>query len=529
MDLQRFIATAPKHMERLLAEELVQLGAGEVSELLGGVAFHATLETAYRACLWSRVANRVLLPLAQFSAPTADALYTGVQSIPWDEHFSTTDSFAVDCNTTRSKVSHSHFAALKVKDAIADQFRSRQGIRPSVALERPAIRVNLYLSHDQATVSLDLSGESLHRRGYRSLGVSAPLKENLAAAILLRAGWPELASRGVPLLDPMCGSGTLLIEGAMMAADIAPGLLRDYWGFLGWRQHDPGVWQCLLLDAAERKERGLAALPPIRGCDRDPQAARTGRENLAQAGLTGRIDIRNSDMARARPQEWSLPGLLVTNPPYGERLGRESDLTVLYSQLGTALREQFAGWRAAVFLANPQLGKSLGLRARKIHTLYNGAIECKLLHFEISPEFYVENRRFPAPLAAESRGEGASAFANRLRKNLKHLGRWSRREGVTCYRLYDADLPEYAFAVDLYQGAESWVHVQEYQAPGNVDPQRAKVRLREALGVILELLSIAEDQLFFKVRRPQKRGQQYQKFSSTGTFSRSPKVVAGFL
>lgn len=174
MDLQRFIATAPKHMERLLAEELVQLGAGEVSELLGGVAFHATLETAYRACLWSRVANRVLLPLAQFSAPTADALYTGVQSIPWDEHFSTTDSFAVDCNTTRSKVSHSHFAALKVKDAIADQFRSRQGIRPSVALERPAIRVNLYLSHDQATVSLDLSGESLHRRGYRSLGVSAP-------------------------------------------------------------------------------------------------------------------------------------------------------------------------------------------------------------------------------------------------------------------------------------------------------------------------------------------------------------------
>jgi 23S rRNA (guanine2445-N2)-methyltransferase / 23S rRNA (guanine2069-N7)-methyltransferase len=516
--MQQFIATAPKHMERLLAEELRSLGAESVSETRAGASFFGDLETAYRACLWSRVANRILLPLASFPAADADQLYAGVQSVPWREHFDLSSSFAVEFNSTRSAISHSHFGALKVKDAVVDQFREQLGERPSVATEQPDIRINLYLSQNQATLSLDLAGESLHRRGYRQQGMGAPLKENLAAAILLRANWPQIAAQGGALVDPMCGSGTLPIEAALMAADIAPGLLRGRWGFLKWKQHQPEIWERLLAEARQRRQQGIARIPSITGYDQNHKAVGIARENLQRVGLEQQVHIQKRELLKTKPRGGEEYGLVVANPPYGERLGRASELTDLYGRLGETLRENFRGWRAAVFTGNPDLGKGFGLRADKIHTLYNGPIECKLLHFDIQPERFVNDRRFPAPLPPESRSDGARAFANRLQKNLKHLGRWLRREEISCYRLYDADLPEYALAVDIYEGEKRWVHLQEYQPPKSVDPRKARQRLREAIGVILESLEIEEQQLFFKVRRQQKGSAQYEKLGERGQY-----------
>ncbi len=518
MTSYRFIATVPKHMENLLVEELRGLNAAEVAEIRGGASFTGTLETAYRACLWSRVANRILLPLAAFPAATPEALYQGVREISWQEHFGLENSFAVEFNSSRSAITHSHFGALKVKDAIVDQFREQTGERPSVATERPDIRINLYLLRDQASVSLDLAGESLHRRGYRQQGMGAPLKENLAAAVLLRAGWPEIARQGGDLVDPMCGSGTLPIEAALMAADIAPGLLRSHWGFLRWKQHPQEVWEALLREAEQRREEGLERLPSITGYDQNHKAVAIAGDNLKRAGLEGRVRFVQRELAQARPGDGKGYGLVVANPPYGERLGGGSDLPGLYNRLGGTLKKHFPGWRAAVLTGNPELGKSLGLRARKIHTLFNGAIECKLLHFDITPEWFLSDRRFPAPLSAESRSDGARAFANRLQKNMKHLGRWLKREGISCFRLYDADLPEYALAVDIYDGEKRWVHVQEYQAPESVDPAKARRRLREALGVILDTLEIGEDQLYFKVRKQQKGSTQYQRLDDSRHF-----------
>ncbi len=516
--LQLF-ATVPKGLEQLLAEELRRLGAAQAAETVAGVRFEGSLELAYRACLWSRLASRILLPLTSFAAATPEELYAGVQSVVWREHLEPSGTLAVDCNLSRSQITHSHFAALKVKDAVVDQFRSSGGVRPSVEVTAPDVRVNLYVHRDQATLSLDLSGQSLHRRGYREEGALAPLKENLAAAILLRAGWPETAAAGGALVDPMCGSGTLPLEAALMAADIAPGLQRSYYGFTGWKGHDPGLWQALLEEAGERRAAGLEKLPVIVGYDADHRAVRAAWANAEKAGLQAHVHFEKREVAALEPPggKGLRPGLVVANPPYGERLGEVKELMSLYAGLGERLKNQFSGWRAAVFTGNPELGKRLGIRARRMHTLFNGALECKLLHFELEPKWFIEIKDSPAeryqPEAGAPLSDGAQMFANRLRKNLKNLGRWARREGVSCYRLYDADMPEYAVAVDLY---EQWVHVQEYAPPKSIDPRQAEVRLREVMAALPSALEVSPEQIFLKVRQRQKGTSQYEKLAARG-------------
>jgi len=522
-----FFGTAARHLETLLADELRSLGIATATETRAGVNFQGTLADAYRACLWSRVANRVLMELARFPATTPEALYDGVKSIPWEDHFGPEQSFAVHLDTAQSKITHSRFGALKTKDAIVDRFRERIGSRPSVQVERPNLQIHVYLYRDRATVSLDLSGESLHRRGYRKQGSAAPMKENLAAAVLLRAGWPSIAADGGALIDPMCGSGTLPIEGALVAADMAPGLLRRYWGFLGWRQHEFGTWSGLLAEARERREAGLTRLGSIRGYDHDPQAVRIALLHLEQAGLAGRVHFERRELEACAPGRDGDLGLVAINPPYGERLGTSSDLPALYSRLGGVLKERFLGWRAAVLTGNPELGKHMGLRAHRLHSLCNGPIECRLLHFDVVAGNFVSNR--PRPLPPEERGEGAGMLANRLVKNIKNLAKWRRQKQIRCYRLYDADLPEYALAVDVYEGERSWIHVQEYAAPKSVDPKRARRRLREALGVIPEVLEVTEDQVFFKVRRRQKGQAQYERLGTGGRFHQVPEAGHLFL
>jgi len=533
----RLFASAPRGIEPLLADELRALGAGDVQETRAGVTFDGDLALAYRVCLWSRVANRVLLPLAQFPAPTPEALYAGVRGIDWAAHLDQNGTLAVDFNTYRSAITHTHYGALKVKDAVVDQFRERTGVRPSVATNEPDVRINVYVHADVASLSIDLSGESLHRRGYRADTVTAPLKENLAAAILLRAGWPAIAREGGALVDLMCGSGTLPIEAALIASDTAPGLARTYYGFLRWRGHNAAIWESLLSEAQARRAAGIKNLPPIRGYDSDPAAVRVALVNVERAGLTGRVHIERRYLADCRSEHVENIGLVVVNPPYGERLGEESELPGLYRELGSVLKRCYEGWRAAVFTGNPELGKVMGLRAHKRHVLYNGAIECKLLHFEVIAKQFVTDRGpthgdVPMPLDAGSRERpvehlpqvpvaltpGAEMFANRLRKNLKQLGKWAERENICCYRLYDADMPEYALAIDLYQGAARWAHVQEYAAPKSIDPDKANERLKEALSAIPGVLGIPAEQIFLKVRQRQKGSAQYERLAERGEF-----------
>ena len=385
-----FFATTAKGMEELLTAELQALGASAITTQRAGASFAGSLEVAYRVCLWSRVANRVLLPLATFAAATPQALYEGVRTIRWSDHLDARRTLAVDCATSHSSMAHSHYGALKTKDAIVDQLRAQSGARPSVDVAQPDVRVNVYLHEDRAVVSIDLSGESLHRRAYRQHGTAAPLKENLAAAVLLLAEWPRLAAAGAPLIDPMCGSGTLPIEAALMAACIPPGRNRTHFGFLGWRGHEAAVWTRLCHEAEEQEIRDPKRLPLIHGYDASAAAVRAALANVEHAGLRGRVHIEKRAMEDCAPiavrGHAEVPGVVVINPPYGERLGDRAQLGALYAALGDTLRRKFPGWTGYVLTGNPALGKRIGLRPARRHILYNGAIECRLLVFPISSQ-----------------------------------------------------------------------------------------------------------------------------------------------
>ncbi|KRE97801.1 50S rRNA methyltransferase [Frateuria sp. Soil773] len=509
-----FFATCPKGMEYLLRDELAALGASDVREALAGVHFAGTLETAYRACLWSRLASRILLPLAEFDAASDDALYAGVQAIDWSRHLAAHATLAVDAGTAQSKLTHSQFAAQRVKDAVVDQFRQRDGSRPGVDTEEPDVRINLRLRRDRATLSLDLAGLPLHRRGWREVQGEAPLKENLAAAMLLRAHWPETYAAGGALLDPMCGSGTLLIEGALMAADVAPGLRRDYFGFLGWQQHDIALWRGLLDEARQRAEAGLRTLRScFFGSDADPRMVQTAKRNAQEAGIAGFLTLEKRDMAHAEPPPGVGHGLVITNPPYGERLGERAGMPQLYRALGDTLRQRFAGWNAAVLAGDAELGRAMGLHARKRYALYNGALETVLLTFELKS-------RDEAPRERKPLSPGAQMLKNRLEKNLRHLRKRLQREGIACWRAYDQDLPEYAAAIDVYgvEGSEPYLHIQEYRAPADVPADVARLRLREIARVAGEVFGVPRERIALKTRERGKGGSKYGQFDQRGEF-----------
>jgi 23S rRNA (guanine2445-N2)-methyltransferase / 23S rRNA (guanine2069-N7)-methyltransferase len=383
-DGQKFFATCPRGVEDLLHRELLALGGEKVRAVRSGVAFEGGQAVALAACLWSRVAGRVLLPLLKFPVRSPEDLYEGIRGFSWEDHLDPSGTLAVDAGVAASTLTHSRYAALKAKDAVVDRFRDLTGKRPTVRTSRPDARINIHVHRDIATVSLDLSGESLHLRGYRKEKGAAPLRENLAAAILFRAGWPEAAAGGSPFVDPMCGSGTLPIEAALMAGDIAPGLRRAHFGFLGWKRLERGVWRNLLVDARFRAREGMERLPVISGYDRDEETLRIAVGNSKRAGLGGKIKFKRKDIRSSFSlREPGAPGVLVINPPYGHRMGDEKDLRSLYGALGKALKSGFPGWSASIFTGQPEMGKETGLRAHRKHVLFNGPIRCELLHFEI--------------------------------------------------------------------------------------------------------------------------------------------------
>jgi 23S rRNA (guanine2445-N2)-methyltransferase / 23S rRNA (guanine2069-N7)-methyltransferase len=540
----QFFATCPKSLEGLLFQELTQLGATDLRETVAGVYFSGDLRLAYKVNLWSRLANKVLLPLNDFPVDSQEALYEGIRKIHWQDHLNPSGSLLIDFTGTNDAIRNTQFGAMKIKDGIVDCLRDFSGDRPSIAKRDPDLRVNARLSKDRLIVSIDLSGESLHRRGYRLKQGIAPLKENLAAGILLRAGWPQIAKEGGALLDPMCGSATFLIEAALIAADIAPGLARASFGFERWLNHQNDIWLDLRDEAHQRKRIGLDQhnLPEIRGYDADLSVIRAAEENIVTAELDHWLRVSRKELREfKKPTHKNLDtGLILTNPPYGERLGDIESLKLLYGHLGERMRTEFQGWKAAVFTGNPELGKQMGLRADKKYKFFNGTIASELLTFAIDQDTFVKSRmelddRFSQDQekrqVAEAKAQeqeqqarqdaltpGAQMLANRLQKNKKQLDKWLKQSSISCYRLYDADMPEYAAAIDIYIGQAQagksekiYAHVQEYAAPKSVDEDKAAARFKEITQAVPYVLNIPQSQISYKQRRRNKGKAQYEK------------------
>jgi len=508
-NVRYWVATAPVGAASVLAEELAQFGASDIRERSHDVRFQGTLEVGYRACLWSRTATRVFLSLGSVEAKSAAGLLESLTRMDWRAHLAPGATLACECSGGNDIIRHTLYGSQLLKDAVCDSLRASTGERPDIKPERPDVLLHLHVEGALALVSVDFSGESLHRRGYRTEGGRAPLKENVAAAVLLRAGWPAVADRDGQLLDPMCGSGTFLTEAAAIAGDAAPALWREYFGFLRWRGHDAALWERLCAEARARR----AARTPRRcivGSDIDPDAVRAALANAAAAGLADWMHVERRALgALAAPR--GEPGLVVANPPYGERIGSESGLPELYTELGRVLRERFGGWQAAILTGNPPLARNLGIYAKRAHRMFNGNIECRLLRFELN------EASVPRP-AAEVRADwssrpGAQMFANRLRKNLKRLEPWAAAERIECFRIYDADMPEYAFAIDLYGREPREVYLQEYAAPASVNREHARARRREVLAAAPEVLAVPLAHVHSRMRKPQKGDDQYEKRS----------------
>jgi 23S rRNA (guanine2445-N2)-methyltransferase / 23S rRNA (guanine2069-N7)-methyltransferase len=515
-----FFAACPRHVPDLLATELRGLGLEVTREYPAGVGFAGPLRDGYHACLASRCASRVLLTLGSVPLDSPEAMYEAIRALPWEEHLAPEGTLAIDVvGQGPSWLRHSQFAAQKAKDAIVDRMRECHGMRPSVDLASPDLRLNLSLMRERGSIAIDLSGEPLHRRGYRQSGVEAPLNENLAAALLLRCGWPAIAASGGAFVDPMCGSGTLVIEAALMAADVAPGLLRRRFGFERWLGHDAAAWDDLRTAALARRRPEALAPGRCRGYDRDQTAIRAALANSGRSGVGDHLGFERRELAQL-PRATQAHGLVLVNPPYGARLEESATLEPLYGQLGSQLMACFPGWEAGVFTGNPPLGRALRLRAYRAHTFFNGPIECRLLRFELTPETVEPDpdtaRR--ARLEAARERPGAVMFGNRLRKNFARLEAWAKREDVSCFRAYDADMPEYAFAIDLYGNDARWACVQEYAAPATIAHAAARARRDEALAVLPGVLGLPPERVVLRVRRRQRGGEQYEKVGEAAEF-----------
>ena len=516
-DVTAWLATCPKGMEQLLADELGAIGASEVKQTVAAVHFQGSLQVAYKACLWSRLANRILMPLLTFKLDSTDDLYSNSVEIPWEKHLTEDNSIAIDFIGTSKHIDNSMYGAQLLKDAVVDRIRRVAGGRPNVDAKSPDIRIQARQHKGQVVVSLDISGDSLHRRGYRTGQGSAPLKENLAAALLMRAGWSDIAKQGGALIDPMCGSGTFLIEAAMMAADIAPSINRQTFGFTHWLQHDQELWDSVLTDAKQRQAAGLEAFNnDIRGYDGNSRVLEVTVANIENAGLDEHIRIAHKPLDQFG-KATADTGLLITNPPYGARMGEEEQLVPLYQKLGTVLQKNFTEWRAAVYTGNLDLARELDLSPSKQYSLFNGSIPCKLLVFDnmqSKSEQIAERLSKPAPVQPLS--EEAKMLFNRLQKNQRRLKGWLKKADISCYRLYDADIPEYAAAIDIY---EQRIYVQEYAAPSSIDANVAKQRFDTIKRAVKEFAGDRFAKIYYKERRRQKGDSQYQRLNDESSES----------
>ena len=544
-----YFASCAQGAEKTLAAELTALGAGRVRPLQAQVAFFGSLEVGYRACLWTRTASRVFLVLGRLPASDAEELYESVKALPWEDHIDPASTIAVAAHGTNPRLIDTRFIALKVKDAVCDRLRDISGSRPSVARTRPSVRIDFSLRETRATISLDLAGEPLHMRGYRvpSPHIVAPLRETLAATMLLAAGWSATATGQSPVaaaciaeqdsagfakqdiadafnkpsvfLDPLCGSGTIAIEAALIAYDHAPGALRDYWGFAGWLGHDEKLWASLLDEADARAEAASefyhqgGEIPLLFASDVDPSAVAVAQASARRAGVERFIHFSVADITQSRDIIGADPArraLIVTNPPYGKRLSTTSQLPSLYAALRVFIDPAFSANPddLCVITSDEALEAYLGRAPSKRIAAFNGPFEADIMVFS----------------ALDSHGSALSAdprdieqFENRLAKMAIHRAKWARRNSITCYRVYDADLPSFAVAIDIYQSAgrdtTRWLHIAEYAPPKHIDPALAMQRLAAVLNSAPRILDIPLDCVYLKTRQRAKGGSQYAQYT----------------
>lgn len=533
----RYFLSCPRGMEYLLEDELKYLWGHLNSERSLdsfpwfktsplGVMINCAPEFAYEICLWSRIANRVMYQILESRCESVEQLYSLVYAINWSEHMSERASFVVDFSGQSEFIRNSMFGAQKVKDALVDSLRDATGTRPIVSPENPDVRIRAHLRKGVISVYFDLSGASLHQRGYRTESGAAPLKENLAAGILYRSGFLEWLKHtkdfSFGLVDPMCGSGTLLIEAAQIACNRAPGLGRESWGLAHWKKFDETLWSRVLEQAQWRFQQAKDSVAMgFYGYDQDPKVIVTATRNAERGGVDHLLRLSARRMSDFRRPSTLSHALVVTNPPYGERLGEVAELGTLYAELGSAVRDAFTQQRGteheplsaklAVFSSNPELVRNLGFKVDKKYKFLNGKIPCELVISEVTDAAYQFGSKDNYQRGASWRitnEERAAMFGNRLKKNLKSLSKWLAKEGVSAYRLYDNDMPEYAVAIDCYG---DWYHVQEYAPPKSVDPQSAKERFLEVLAIVRDVLSVDPEKIVYKRRERQKGSSQYQK------------------
>ncbi|MEZ9140503.1 MULTISPECIES: bifunctional 23S rRNA (guanine(2069)-N(7))-methyltransferase RlmK/23S rRNA (guanine(2445)-N(2))-methyltransferase RlmL [unclassified Shewanella] len=497
-----FFAAAPKGFEYSLSNELKEFGATDVKESVAGVYFSAPIELAYRITLWSRLASRIVVVIYKGACESAEQLYNAAYAVDWPSHFSNQSTFGIDFHGTGGFINNTQFGALKIKDAVVDRFRDDGQERPDVERIHSDFRIDAHFRNNQLTMSINFSGPSLHQRGYRSTTGEAPLKENLAANMLARCGWQ---AKPIDLLDPFCGSGTVVIEAALMAADIAPGLQRARFGFEHWLQHDDQVWQDILQEAKARASLGKSRCNvKFYGSDIDSRMVALAKQNAENAGVADLIDFTVSDALEVTPPLET--GFLVSNPPYGERLGSITELLQLYYQLGDKFKKDFGGWKIAMLCSDIELLSALKLKADKQMKMFNGALECGFNLYTL----HAKSTRREAPVLPEGVdiADISPAFANRIKKNMKQLTKWAKKEGIDSYRIYDADLPEYNVAIDKYV---DHVVIQEYSAPATIPEAVTKRRLTDVLLSLPAALGIDPELVTLKTRERQKGASQYQK------------------
>ncbi len=502
-----FIVTCALGLEKLVSEEIQALGGVVQTQGVAHCIAQGDVKLGYQLCLWSRFASRVLFVIEDAEVVDETSLYKAANKIDWIKHFDLKRSFGIKVDGEHPSIHNTNFAALKIKDAIVDQFRARFGARPNSDAHQPDVRLHIFLSENKAQFSVDLSGESLHKRGYRPEAVEAPLRESLAAAVGELAGVRGIAEDSCGI-DPMCGSGTLLIEAALMWAGIAPGLYRKVYGFQHWKGHDERTWQLCLLEAERIRDLGMKRTwPKWIGYDADKEAVRIARQTVEAAGLSGKLHIERRELAFFEAIKTASPGVVLCNPPYGERLGETDSLKYLYRCFGRKLKQQVPGFRCALITNNIELADALAMQSQIApYRLFNGGMPVFLKISEI-PEWTPDRHQSLSPVATKNEVE-AQDFYNRLEKNVKQLKKDAEKNDVSCFRIYDADLPDYNFAIDLY---ENKIHLQEYAPPKTVDPEKAEKRVRLAIEAIKALFRISENQIFFKVRKKQKGAGQYSK------------------
>ncbi|MGF1747744.1 bifunctional 23S rRNA (guanine(2069)-N(7))-methyltransferase RlmK/23S rRNA (guanine(2445)-N(2))-methyltransferase RlmL [Vibrio cionasavignyae] len=500
--MNQYLAVTSNGLENLLARELEQLGIENVNPVQAGVKFKATNEQIYRVCLWSRYASRFVKVLAEFTCQDDMDLYLSASAVNWVNHFHSSKKFIVDFNGTNQEIRNSQYGAMKVKDAVVDCFNKRSLPRPNISKESPDIRVHVRLHKDKAILGLDMVGSGLHQRGYRTEAGRAPLRETLASAIVARSGWTQ----GDNMLDPMCGSGTLLIEAAMLAANMAPSVKRKSWCFESHEDFEPELWAEIKSEASVQGRRGVKKTDSrFWGFDNDPRVLQTAKDNARRAGVDSLITFELGDASKLTKPEGFGEGVVICNPPYGERLGTEPGLIALYTEFGNQLKIEFGGSKASIFSSSDDLLSCLRMRADKQFKLNNGALPCHQKNYSISG-------RSPEQLA-EKRTDQVVApdFTNRLKKNLAKIAKWAKREELDCYRIYDADLPEYNVAIDVYQ---DHLVIQEYAAPKDIPEEKTKRRLTDIIRASINVTGIETNNVVIKVREKKKGSSQYNKLAA---------------